>query len=69
MMSLMTWEHPILLPALLHLVSSVAPWCYVTGHCSGAWRVAHSAGAMLQSHCSYLSNGAAYPKLLNHSVL
>jgi hypothetical protein len=47
MMSSMTWERLVLLPALLHSVSSVSPYCYVTDYCSGARRVAHSAGAML----------------------
>jgi hypothetical protein len=69
MMSSTAWEHPVLSPALLHSVSSVAPCCYVAGHCSGAQRVVHSVGAMLQSHCSYLSDGVACPELLNHSVL
>jgi hypothetical protein len=69
MMSSTEREHPVLSPALLHSVISVAPCCYVTGHCSGAWRVVHSIGIMLQSHCSYLSDGAAYLELLNHSLL
>jgi hypothetical protein len=47
MMSSMMWEHPILLPTLLHSVSSVASCRYVAGHCSDARRVAHSTGAML----------------------
>jgi hypothetical protein len=68
-MSSMTWEHPVLLPTLLHSVSSVAPCRYVVGHYSSAQRAAHSAGAMLQSHCSYMSNRAACPELLNHYVL
>jgi hypothetical protein len=69
MMYLTTWERPVLSPASLQSVSSVAPCRYVAGHCSGARRAAHSAGAMLQSYYSYLSDGAACPKLLNHSVL
>jgi hypothetical protein len=68
-MSSTAWERPVLSPASLHLVSTVAPCCYVTGHCSGVWRVVHSVCAMLQSHCSYMSNGVACPELLNHSVL
>jgi hypothetical protein len=55
MMSSTAWERPVLSPTLLHSVSSVAPYRYVTGHCSGARRVTHSAGAMLQSHCSCVS--------------
>jgi hypothetical protein len=31
--------------------------------------VVHSAGAMLQSHCSYMSDKVACPELLNHYVL
>jgi hypothetical protein len=65
-MSSMAWECAVLSPALLHLVSSVVSCCYVARHCSGARRAAHSADAMLQAHCSYLSDGAARPKLLNH---
>jgi hypothetical protein len=60
MMSSTVWERPVLSPALLHSVSSVVPCCYVADHCSGAWRVVHSVDAMLQSHCSYLSDGPAY---------
>jgi hypothetical protein len=63
------WECPVLSPTLLYSVSSVAPCRYIAGHCSGAWRAAHSTGAMLQSHYSYLSDGAACPELLNHPVL
>jgi hypothetical protein len=69
MMPSTAWECLILSPTLLHSVSSVAPCCYVAGHYSGARRAAHSAGIMLQSHCSYMSDGAAYLELLNHSVL
>jgi hypothetical protein len=59
MMSSTVWEHPVLSSASLHSVSSVTPCCYVVGHYNGAWRVVHSAGAMLQSHRSYMSNKAA----------
>jgi hypothetical protein len=69
MMSSMAWERSVLSPTLLHSISSVAPCRYVAGHSSGARRAAHGAGTMLQSHCSYLSDGATYPELLNHSVL
>jgi hypothetical protein len=69
MMSSMAWERPVLSPTLLHSVSSVALCRYVAGHSSGARRAAHSAGTMLQSHCSCLSDGATYLELLNHSVL
>jgi hypothetical protein len=56
-------------PALLHMVSSVAPCCCVAGHCNGACQVAHSAGVVLQSHCSYPPDCAASLELLNHSIL
>jgi hypothetical protein len=69
MISSMTWERAVLSPALLHSVSSVVSCCYVTGHYSSAWRMVHSIGAMLQLHCSYLSDGAACLELLNHSIL
>jgi hypothetical protein len=69
MMSLTAWERPVLSSALLHSISSVASCRYVAGHSSDARRAAHSTGAMLQSHCSYLSDGVACPELLNHSVL
>jgi hypothetical protein len=69
MMSSTMWECPVLSPALPHSVSSVTPCCCVTGHYSGARRAAHSVDTMLQSHCSYLSDRAACPELLNHSVL
>jgi hypothetical protein len=69
MMSSTARERPVLSPALPHSISSVVSYCYIADHCSGAWRVVHSAGAMLQSHCTYLSDEAAYPELLNHSVL
>jgi hypothetical protein len=69
MMFLTACERPVLSPVLLHLVSSVASCRYVAGHSSGARRAAHSAGTMLQSHCSCLSDGATYLELLNHSVL
>jgi hypothetical protein len=68
-MSSTTWVRLVLSPTMLHSVSSVMPYCRVAWHCSGARRVFHSAGAELQSHCSYLSNCAACPELLNHSVL
>jgi hypothetical protein len=69
MMSLTAWERPVLSPTLLHSVNSVTLCCYIAGHYSGGWRVVYSVGAMLQSHCSYLSDGASCPELLNHSVL
>jgi hypothetical protein len=69
MISSTVWERPILSPALLHLVSSATPCRYVICHCSDARRVAHSTGAMLQSHCSYMFDGAVCPELLNHIVL
>jgi hypothetical protein len=69
MMTSMVWVRPILSSASLHSVSSVTSCCCVTGHCSGAWQVVHSTGAMLQSHCSYLPDGDVCPELLNHSVL
>jgi hypothetical protein len=69
MVSLTAWERSVLSPALLHSVSSVASCRYVAGHSSGARRAAHSTGAMLQSHCSYLSDGVVWSELLNHSVL
>jgi hypothetical protein len=68
-MSSTVWECPVLSFVSLHLVKSVAPCHYVAGHYSGAWQAAHSAGAMLQSHCSYLYDGAVCPELLNHYVL
>jgi hypothetical protein len=37
MMSSTVWERPVLSSASLHSVSSVAPCCYVAGHCNGAW--------------------------------
>jgi hypothetical protein len=69
MMSSTEWVRPVLSPTSMHLVNSVVSYCCVAVHCSGAWRVVHSASAMLQSHCSYLSEGAVCPELLKHSVL
>jgi hypothetical protein len=48
MMSSTAWECPVLSPALLLSVSSVALCCYVAGHCSGTQQAAHNAGIMLQ---------------------
>jgi hypothetical protein len=47
MMSLTAWARLILSPVILHLVSSMAPCCRVTWHCSGVRQVVHSAGASL----------------------
>jgi hypothetical protein len=48
MMSSLVWVRPVLSPVVLHSVSSVMPCCCVAGHCSGAWRVVHSASTVLQ---------------------
>jgi hypothetical protein len=69
MMSLTAWVRSVLSPALLHMVSSVASCYCINGHYSNACRVVHSAGAVLQSHCSYPPDCVACLELLNHFIL